>query len=277
MKKKIFLVLCVILAVSFGYGQDRGSLFIIGGGERSGELMKDLIRTADLSPKDYIVVLLMSTTLPDQSYNAIRKQLSELCRNAITGFNFTREQADNDIQKLDSVRRARLIYVVGGNQNRFMDVVYGTRLYTAMHRAFGDGATIAGTSAGAAIMSEIMITGEEKDKDDKNAFREIRKDNVVTAAGMGFVRDAIIDQHFIRRSRYNRLLSALADHPSTTVIGIDEATAIIVKGKHVRVAGESQVVVVSNPGRLETFNGEKVAFVNAQLSLYKPGDQFELK
>lgn len=274
--EKIVLIIGLVLALSCAYSQGSGNLFIIGGGARSEGLMKELIKTADLSDSAYIVVLLMATSVPEQSYKAIYKQLSGLCDNLITGFNFTREAADGDQKKIDSVRKARLIYVVGGNQNRFMEVVYGTRLYKAMHDAYKEGATISGTSAGAAVMSQIMITGEEKDQRDKNAFREIRKDNVVTSQGMGFITGAVIDQHFIKRSRYNRLLSVLADHPDKMVIGIDEGTAIIVRGSNAQVAGESQVVVITTPGKLASFNGEKVTFEDARLSLFKPGDTFQI-
>jgi len=156
-------------------------------------------------------------------------------------------------------------------------VVKGTKLYTAMHQAFANGATISGTSAGAAVMSKIMITGEERDKTDKDSFREIRKNNVITAQGMGFITSAIVDQHFIKRSRYNRLLSVLADHPDKMVIGIDESTAIIVKGKKVTVAGESQVLVITSPRKPTLFNKDKITFKNASLSLFSAGEGFDLK
>lgn len=264
-------------AMSFAYGQKKGNLFIIGGGERSAELLEALIKTADLGTGDYIVILPMASGVPDESVAYISAQLSEHCKNPVTSFNFTHAQANDHSSWIDSVRNARLIYIAGGDQNRFMDVVRDTRLYDAIHQAFDKGATISGTSAGAAVMSEIMITGEEKDKKGNGNFKAIKRDNVITSRGMGFVTKAVIDQHFIVRSRYNRLLSVLADHPDKIVIGIDEGTAIIVKGKRVEVAGESQVVVVSNPKKLKVSAKDKVAFKNAKLSLFTAGDTFELK
>jgi cyanophycinase len=264
-------------AMSFAYGQKKGNLFIIGGGERSAELLEALIKTADLGTGDYIVVLPMASGVPDESVAYIRAQLSEHCKNPVTSFNFTHTQANDQPGWIDSVRNAKLIYIAGGDQNRFMDVVRDTRLYDAIHQAFDKGATISGTSAGAAVMSEIMITGEEKDKKGNGNVKVIKKDNVITSRGMGFVTKAVIDQHFIMRSRYNRLLSVLADHPDKMVIGIDESTAIIVKGKKAEVAGESQVVVVSGPKKLKMSGKDKVAFKKAKLSLFTAGDTFELK
>lgn len=272
-KNGLLLAVCVFSAF-LTYSQKKGSLFIIGGGERSPELMKELIETAALSPTDYIVILPMATSIPVESVALISSELSGICNNPIASFNFTKTQANDNQTWIDSVQNARLIYITGGDQNRFMDVVSGTGLYTALHQAFNNGATISGTSAGAAVMSEIMITGEEKDK---GGFKEIKKNNVVTSQGMGFVTSAVIDQHFIRRSRYNRLLSILADYPGKVVIGIDEGTAIIVKGNKIRVAGESQVVVISQPKKRRISDKNKVGFNNAKLSLLIPGDDFKLK
>lgn len=272
------VVTCMLTLVLFsGQGQNKGSLFIIGGGERSAELMGRLIQTAGLGAEDYIVILPMATSVPEESVSYVSKQFAELCQNKITSFNFSKQEADLNQAWIDSVRKARLIYIVGGDQNKFMDVVSGTHLYKAMHEAFRNGATISGTSAGAAIMSEIMITGAEKESTDKGAFREIKSDNVITAKGMGFVTGAVIDQHFIKRSRYNRLISILADHPDKQVIGIDESTAIIVRGNKTEVAGSSQVVVISNPKRLRIMKGNKPSFRNANLSLYVHGDHFKIK
>lgn len=274
--KKSVLLIALVFTTLLAFSQNKGSLFIIGGGDRSPALVKQMVETAKLKSSDYIVVLPMATSIPEESVAYISGQLSVACNNRITSFNFTKSQADNQQAWIDSVKNARFIFITGGDQNKFMEVVRGTKLYEALHQAFRNGATISGTSAGAAVMSQIMITGEEKGKSDKDSFREIKSNSVVTSTGMGFLTSAIIDQHFIIRSRYNRLLSALADHPDKTLIGIDEATAIIVTGKKVTVAGESQVVVVSKPQKLKT-TGNKATFKNAAISLYSAGESFELK
>lgn len=273
--KNFLLTVVFSLSAVFIYGQ-KGSLFIIGGGDRSAALMKELVETAALKSTDYIVVLPMATSIPEESVAFVSAELSGICNNFITSFNFTKAEANDKQTWIDSVRNARLIYITGGDQNKFMKVVKDSKLYTALHDAYKNGATISGTSAGAAVMSEIMITGEEKDTTNKGGFKEIKKGNVITSQGMGFLTSAIIDQHFIIRSRYNRLLSVLADHPDKTVIGIDESTAIIVKGKKIRVTGESQVIVVSRPRKLVASN-QKAGFTNAKLSLLMPGNELPLR
>lgn len=260
---------------SFALGQTRGKLFIIGGGQRPQSLIQEMINTANFRTDDYTVVLLMATTVPEESLKGIKSQISEINPNQIVGFNFTREQADNSTNAIDSVQNARLIYVVGGDQNKFMDVVRGTKLYDAMHKAYQNGATIAGTSAGAAIMSEVMITGSQRIRTD-TIFSDIRLQNVITESGMGFIKTAIIDQHFIKRSRYNRLLSVLADFPDKTLIGVDESTAIIVNGNKVRVAGESLVVVAKKPKGLKQNQNGMTTIRKVKLSLFGAGDQFKI-
>lgn len=274
--KKGLLLIAFISASLSGYTQNKGSLFIIGGGERSDALTKTMVETAKLRTNDYIVVLPMATSVPEESVSYISSQLAAICTNKITSFNFSKAQANDNQSWIDSVKNARMIYITGGDQNKFMAVVQGTKLYDAMHMAFNNGGTIAGTSAGAAVMSQVMITGEDRGKKSSDAFKEVKVNSAVTSQGMGFISGAIIDQHFIKRSRYNRLLSVLGDHPGKTVIGIDESTAIIVTGKKVTVTGESQVVVLAKPKKLKLFGTDKISFKNAQLSLYSAGQSFTL-
>jgi cyanophycinase len=121
----------------------------------------------------------------------------------------------------------------------------GTPVQRKLLKLYQAGAVMGGTSAGAALMSKVMITGDEKlNRDTINAFVVIRKDNIVTVEGMGFLTNAIIDQHFVRRKRHNRLISVVLEHPDLVGVGIDEATAIIVRrGELFDVTGRGSVVV----------------------------------
>src|SRR5690606_38137331 len=155
-------------------------------------LMEDLVQTAQLRPNDYIVVLPMATSIPEESVAYISEQLSAHTANAITSFNFTQAQANDHDAWIDSVRNARMIYITGGDQNKFMAVVRGTKLYDALHTAYRNGAMISGTSAGAAVMSQLMITGAQKGQQESASFREIATDHVDISEGMGFLTRAII-------------------------------------------------------------------------------------
>lgn len=256
--------------------ETQGKLFIIGGGERSEALIERMMETAEMEAEDYVFVLPMASSIPDTTTNYISDQILAVGDYVIKAHNFTREEAENEKELTEEVSRARLIYIPGGDQNRFMAAVLNTPLYEAIHRAYQNGATIAGTSAGAAVMSEVMLTGEQKLDKTKGGVQVIWKDNIATSVGLGFLQTDIIDQHFIKRSRFNRLISVLMDHPDKQAIGIDESTAIICVGNQAEVVGEGQVVVLSGPEETMEKTDPLISFKNLRFSLLREGDQFDL-
>ncbi len=252
----------------------KGKLFIIGGGNRSQQLMTTMANTAALSAKDYVVVLPMSGSEPDTSFYYFKEDFQPVCNNRIVMLNFTREKV-NDKNWLDSLKRAKLIFITGGDQERFMNIVLNTPVYDAIHEAYNNGSTIAGTSAGAAVMSEKMITGKELTDTNYNAtFKKIHANNIHIAKGLGLLNNAVIDQHFIVRSRYNRLLSAIASFPNYACIGIDEATAIIVQGNKITVTGASQVVLMQQPMGLKVTPTGLIKMSSIRFSIFTAGDSF---
>jgi cyanophycinase len=280
--RAFFLITISILGGFIAYGQAnrgvaKGNLFIIGGGDRSPELIQTLIKTAGLGKKDYIVVLPMSSEAGDTAFYYIKIELEKACTNTIANLNFTKDKL-NDPKWIDSLQKARLVFITGGDQSRFMSLVLHSPVYQAIHRAYTNGATIAGTSAGAAMMSRYMITGNELIGDTTyySTFRKLQQNNIELQEGLGLIDSVIIDQHFIVRSRYNRLLSAIAKFPGYTCIGIDEATAIIVRGNRITVTGESQVIVLSDPRALTIKDG-LIKMNDLHFSIYTSGDVFLLK
>ena len=271
----IALVLfCCLPAISQKQPAPKGKLFIIGGGDRPPALMKSLIATAAFSVKDYAVVLPMSSESPDTSFYYFKDDFIPFCSNPIVNFNFTSEKTNNK-NWLDSLEQAKLIFITGGDQDRFMNSVLNTPVFAAIHKAYRNGATIAGTSAGAAVMSKYMITGNQlTDTIYRPTYRKLVHNNIEIKEGLGLLVEAVIDQHFIVRSRYNRLLSALAKYPSYSCIGIDEATAIIVQGNKVTVTGESQVIVMRKPEQLKITPGGLIKMKDIQFSIYTDGDEF---
>ncbi len=276
MKIKLFNFYILVFAIVFNCSgqQPKGKLFIIGGGDRPLSLMQKLVSVAGLSKQGYVVILPMSSAEPDTSVYYFKEDMLPACNNKITAFNFTSTDVNNK-EWLDSLRNARLIFITGGDQNRFMKIVLNTEIHNAILQACQNGATIAGTSAGAAVMSKQMITGNEIGIDSSpGPFKKISRKMVEIKEGLGLISTAIIDQHFIVRSRYNRLLSVLAEYPSKTCIGIDEATAIIIKQNQVTVTGKSQVVRLKlnvKPSASGLINLKKI-----QLDLFVQGESFKI-
>ena len=270
----IFLLCCFIANAQTKPVLPKGKLFIIGGGDRPPSLMKSLLNVTAMGPNDYAVVLPMSSEQPDTSFYYFKVDFHSVSDKPLVNFNLTAQNV-NDKQWLDSLQHAKLIFITGGDQERFMKVVLNTPVYDAIHAAYQNGATIAGTSAGAAVMSKNMITGKEfTDTVYRATFRKLIHQNIEIKTGLGLLTNAVVDQHFIVRSRYNRLLSALALYPSLACIGIDEETAIIVQGNKVKVTGSSQVIVMKNPTALKITANKLVKFSDIHFSIYTDGDEF---
>jgi cyanophycinase len=137
-----------------------------------------------------------------------------------------------------AVNAATLIWFPGGDQVRLADALRGTGLPELIRRRYAEGATVGGTSAGAAVMSAAMITGDAD-------LESITAGRTRIAEGFGLLPGVIIDQHFQKRQRMNRLISAVLDRPSLIGVGIDEKTAIVVTGgRRFEVLGDSSVVVI---------------------------------
>ncbi len=257
--------------------ENSGTLFIIGGGSRPADMVERMITEAGLDTGGYAVILPMSSSVPDSAIIWASEQFLEQGMDRVTGFNF--ESGGPFPQNLiDSLVNASLVYISGGDQNRFMEIVYDGPVMAAIHQAYEKGAVIAGTSAGAAVMSEKMITGDElRYPEYRSTYPVIESENLELAPGLGLIKTAIIDQHFVWRSRHNRLITAVLEHPELPGIGIDESTAIVVKGNKAEVIGESQVLVYRNPAGARRVQGIKLGGKDLRLDIYLPGDEFTIK
>jgi cyanophycinase len=123
------------------------------------------------------------------------------------------------------------VWFIGGNQNWLVETYLGTATESEIRGVLERDGVVGGTSAGAAIMSPIMI------RRDRPVLEE--------GPGFGFLPGTIVDQHFIKRNRQARLLRMLDSHPDLVGLGIDEGTALVVEGANLSVLGESQVMVCS--------------------------------
>ncbi len=140
----------------------------------------------------------------------------------------SRQQAD-DPKFLAPLREATGVWFGGGDQSRLAAAYVGTGFEKELHALLKRGGVVGGNSAGAAALSRLMIAGGNP---------EAR-----TAQGFDLLPGAVIDQHFLKRDRKPRLLGVLAKHPGLVGFGIDEGTALVVRGRSLRVLGDSTVTV----------------------------------
>jgi cyanophycinase len=220
-----------------------GTLFIVGGGTQPASLVQDFVQRAGGPGKARIAIFAMASTVGERSGEAKATELRAMGVDARAIW-ITRAQADEDsvAHLLDQVTG---VWFGGGDQNLLIAALRGSKVERAIRARFNAGAVIGGTSAGAAVISSPMITGEELlRRDTTETWTRIQRGTVKVDSGFAYLTNAIVDQHFLRRKRQNRLLSlVLADAPHLGV-GIDEGTALIVEPSGLwRIAGASTALI----------------------------------
>ncbi|MDZ8068763.1 MAG: cyanophycinase [Nostoc sp. DedQUE08] len=252
-------------------------LVIIGGAEdKEGDsvILRDFVRRAG-GTKAYIVILTAATELPrevGENYIRVFERLgAETVRIIDTE---TREDAASSTA-LEAINKATGVFFTGGDQARITNILKDTEIDAAIHQRYSEGAVIAGTSAGAAVMPDVMIVEGDSET-------HPRIETVEMGPGMGFLPGVVIDQHFSQRGRLGRLISALILQPAVLGFGIDENTAMVVVDNQIEVIGEGAVTIVdeseatyNNMG--EILKDESLAICGAKLHILPHGFKFDLK
>lgn len=278
MKTYHYTLFLLILISSTMFSQDKGHLVIIGGGNRDEAMMQKIVELAG-GENSKIVVIPNASSEPIESGESGVQEFKQLGCKDVNYLYCTRENsdADSNLNKLDEVTG---VYFSGGDQSRLTRDLLNTKFLARIKEIYHNGGVISGTSAGAAIMSEVMITGNELiNKDSTYSFITIQKGNVETIEGFGFIKTGIIDQHFIKRKRHNRLISVILEHPDLIGIAIDESTAIVVSPDYTfEVMGENQVIIYDATEAKnihEDKNGNLAAF-NIKMNILLSGDKYDL-
>ncbi|HEX9960962.1 MAG TPA: cyanophycinase [Pyrinomonadaceae bacterium] len=215
------------------------TLIAIGGGEFSetGDILDEFLGLLENKSEARIVVMTVATNEPEFS---ARKYNSLFRGQGINHVNVVdvseRDDAFND-SALKKIRDADALFFTGGDQLNVTSLIGGSPLHNLIHERYKEGFVIAGTSAGAMMMSNSMITEGRNDIAPRVGCIKI-------APGMDLIGETIIDTHFSQRGRHGRLLTALAHYPQDLGIGIDEKTAICVQGDEFKVLGEGVVMVM---------------------------------
>ena len=276
----LVLTALVVLAAGPAAAQPaaRGHLVIIGGGTRPPEVMQRIAALAG-GAKGKMLIVPHASGVPETGPD-LEKEFRALGLGTVVLVTADRAAADTDAV-LAQMDGATGVYFAGGDQNRVTAALHGTRVAERLLALYRDGAVITGTSAGAAVMSRVMITGDEARPLTKDeAWQTIESENVATAPGLGFLDDVILDQHFVRRRRFNRLLSLVLEQPAQLGVAIDEETATWVKpDRTFEVIGRGPVLVVdasagtaSKDAATHGLRGE-----NLRLHVLRAGSRYDLK
>ncbi|MBD2088643.1 cyanophycinase [Microcoleus sp. FACHB-1515] len=259
-----------------GNGQ-RGQLFIIGGAEdKEGDckILREFVRQAG-GLQAHLVIMTVATELPKEvgdSYTEIFERLgAEDVKVLDTG---KREDAE-DPEAIALIEQATGVFFTGGNQARITEMLRDTKLHHVMLDRLKQGLVIGGTSAGAAMMPDMMIVSGEAETNPRVEVAEMEP-------GMGFLPGFVIDQHFAQRGRLGRLLSALMQQPAVLGFGIDENTAIVVNGNTLEVIGDGAVTIVDVANVTHTnadnlLKDEDMAICGAKLHILPHGYRFHIE
>jgi cyanophycinase len=254
-----------------------GTLILIGGGTTpAGEPLTSFLELTGAKEGAPVVGL---TTASSQVALARDAWLADLKMAGATNLTIPLVESRDDASNpaiVRQVRAARGIFLGGGDQVKLVSALGGTPLEEAIRDAYMDGAIICGTSAGAAALTKTTLAGNEADDEGKLVEQYI-------GPGLGLLGyHTLIDTHFTQRRRLYRLFVAIAEFPALMGLGIDEDTALIVKGEIGTVVGKGGVTFV---------DGSSVRFNNAadvtkapeltisalRVGIVGTGQQFNLK
>ncbi len=270
MKRAIAVVLGLIIAATLGVQaqpapRPKGHLVVIGGGTIPDDVRARVLGLSGGS-KASVVVLPQASELPETGPETV-----EIWKKAGAARAVSLDTA-NPAAAIAAIKEATLIWFPGGDQTRLMKALTNTGIPEAILARYQQGATVAGTSAGAAVMSKTMITGDAMD------LQAITAAKTDTKPGLGLWPQVIVDQHFLKRQRHNRLLSAVLDHPDLVGVGIDESTAAVVSGTEFEAIGKSNIVVIDarKAKVVETAAGQPIAGQSLTVHVLKAGMKIDL-
>jgi cyanophycinase len=263
-----------------GLNAQQGSLVIVGGGDRLLSVMKRFVDLAGGPGRAKIAVFPNASSDPMDYFNDIKSEFEAVGATSIELVYIKRNEAA-DPKTLEHLAGFTGVFFSGGDQVRITGDLLDTPVHQWLRKFYAGGGVIGGTSAGAAMMSRVMITGDERlNPDTVRNFRFIKANNVVTVEGMGFLTDVIIDQHFLIRKRHNRLISVVLEHPELPGIGIDETAAIVVSPDHsFEVMGEGDVVIYDarHATDIRTAKDGYLAGTGLVTHVLTVGDRYDLK
>jgi cyanophycinase len=257
-----------------GHADKQGTLVIIGGHEDHEGDRVILKEVARLVPDGRLVLATIASHEPKGYLEKYQSTFAELGVGDVTELyvqDRTEARSQDVVKALENVRA---VFFSGGDQLRITSQIGGTPISDRIIEIYNQGGIIAGTSAGASMMSETMLVKGP------NAA-SFRIGDVRMAPGLGLLPNVIIDQHFAERGRIGRLIGAVSQNPRELGIGIDEDTAIVVRGEHFDVIGSGAVYLVDASGVTQSDvadTGSKmtVSVHDLRLHVLSSGDSFDL-
>lgn len=229
----------------------KGILVAVGGAEDKEDDMVVLRRVIDevKGEAEHVVVIAAASREPREAAEPYLRAFREVGIRYVDDLALKDREEAGEKRALELLEEADVIYFTGGDQVKLVETLRDTEALDIIRRRYANGAVVAGTSAGAAAMSQTMLARGKVEEG-------LTKGNVKTDLGLGLLPNTAIDTHFVQRGRFARLLEIVTHDPSLTGIGISEDTGIIVReGRHLEVIGSDNVIL---------FDGTEVMHTNAR-------------
>jgi cyanophycinase len=251
-------------------------LVIIGGAEdKEGDctILREFVRRAG-GVNARIVVMTVATELPREVGDNYIRVFERLGVEDVRIVDTVEREDATSASYLEAIEKATGVFFTGGNQARITSVLKDTEIDKLLHRRLSEGIVIGGTSAGAAMMPDMMIVEGDSETNP-------RIEVVDMEPGMAFLPGVVIDQHFAQRGRIGRLLSAVAQQPVVLGFGIDENTAVVVNNNQFEVVGEGAVTVIDVSDITHTnldqiLKDEDLALCGVKLHILPHGYRFDM-
>ncbi|UNC90691.1 cyanophycinase [Candidatus Contubernalis alkaliaceticus] len=242
--------------------QVQGNLVIVGGAEDKKKDCIILRRVIGLAGGDSadLAVLTTASEKPEETGESYKLVFKKLGLSEVSIFDISNRQDANNKRIVNELAKKTGIFFTGGDQLRITSILGGTLLGKTLLQMYRLGVVIAGTSAGASVMSDTMIIGGDSDEAPHISTLSL-------APGLGFLEESVVDQHFAQRGRIGRLLSVIACNPNILGIGIDEDTAVVVFPRgELEVIGSNSVTILDGT-RVEYSNVSELSDGKQSLSI----------
>lgn len=239
-------------------GPKSGALVVVGGGLRDQAIVKRFLELAGGVDAPIVVIPTAGEEDQyDQSWGGLA-QLKQAGARNLTVLHTRDPRVADTPAFVTPLKTARGVFFPGGRQWRLADSYLNTLTQTELQNVLARGGVIAGTSAGATILGSYLVRGDTRNNTIMMGDHQ---------AGFGFVRNVAVDQHLLRRNRQFDLLTVIDKHPELLGIGLDENTAIVVRGDTAEVIGQSYVAIYDNHHPAEA---------PGPFYFLQPGDRFNL-
>ncbi len=256
----------------------KGRLIAIGGNEDRVDDLLVLKRVVkEVRKKNFnVAILTTASEEPVKRGEEYTKVFQSLGAGTIKVLNIATHEQANDNLVIKSLEKIDLIFITGGDQSRLTSAIKDSKFLKALNEMLKSGGVIVGTSAGAAVFSDMMIYEGKSEEG-------LLKDKVLTSSGFSFVKNIVFDTHFMARGRIGRLIQVVAENHKCIGVGLGEDSGVVfIDDGTIEIIGTGQVILVDgsqigHSNIKEIAPGSSIAVENVRIHSLVHGYRYNLR